>query len=104
MVDYEFQIQLLTLKTELMKWTMKNGETIEVSDMTKGHAHNTIMFLLKQNDSKDLLNLILIGNDIVKKSQVKKNTEVKLHGDMAQQWNDMNKEHDIMDDMDMFDM
>jgi hypothetical protein len=87
-----------------MKWKMKNGEQIEVSKMTKDHAHNTIMFLLKQNDPKDLLNLILIGNDIVKKNQVKKNTEVTLRGDMAQQWNDMNEEHDFMDDMSMFDM
>ena len=87
-----------------MKWKMKDGGQIEVSEMTKSHAHNTIMFLLKQNDPKDLLNLMLIGNDIVKKSQVKKNTEVKLHGDMAQQWNDMNEENDFMDDMDMFDM
>ena len=84
-----------------MKWTMKNGETIEVSDMTKAHAMNVINLLIRDNSANDVLNIILLG---LEKSKVLNNTEVKLHGDMAQQWNDMNEEHDIMDDMDMFDM
>jgi len=84
-----------------MKWTMKNGETIEVSDMTKAHAMNVINLLIRDNSANDVLNVILLG---LEKSKVLNNTKVELHGDMAQQWTDMNEEHDIMDDMDMFDM
>jgi len=81
-----------------MKWTMKNGKTIEVSDMTENHAMNVIQMLIRQNSTKDLLNVILIGSASAKRDLVEKNTEVTIHGDMAQQWNDMNEEHDYHED------
>ena len=77
-----------------MIWKMKHGRQIEVSDMTENHAMNTINMIIRENSPKDLLNIILIGSASAKKNLVKKNTEVTVRGDMAQQWNDMNEKHD----------
>jgi hypothetical protein len=86
-----------------MIWKMKNGRKIEVSDMTENHAMNIINMIIRQNSPKDLLDLILIESAGVKRNLVKKKTEVIVRGDMAQQWNDINEEHDFLDEMDPWD-
>lgn len=44
-----------------MKWTMKNGQQIEVSNMTDAHAKNALNMVINNISAKDALDLLLRG-------------------------------------------
>ena len=71
-------------------WTMKNGQKINVDDMDEQHVRNSLKMVLRK--------LAKAKAELMSKSVASR--KVTLNGDMAQQFNDMNEEHDFMDDMD----
>lgn len=67
-------------------WTTKNGEKISVDDMDLTHLRNTLKMII---------------HNARKNAEARKETHsVTLHGEMAQQWNDINEEHDMHNDCD----
>ena len=82
------------MKQNDVYWTMRNGQKISIDDMDEQHVRNSLKMILRKLEKAEA--------ELMTKPVASR--EVTLNGDMAQQWNDMNEEHDIMDDMDMFDM
>tara|TARA_R110000765_G_scaffold37143_2_gene82431 strand:+ start:2537 stop:2785 length:249 start_codon:yes stop_codon:yes gene_type:complete len=75
-------------------WIMRNGQKISIDDMDEQHVRNSLKMILRKLE-KTKAELM---------TKPVRSREVTLNGDMAQQFNDMNEEHDIMDDMDPFDI
>ena len=78
-----------------MKWTQRDGSTIEVSDMDDNHLTNTIAILTKKMSKQTLLNVILKGIHTFGEEAIR---EITLNGDMAQEFNDLNDEPNYYDD------
>ena len=81
------------MKQNDVYWTMRNGQKISIDDMDEQHVRNSLKMVLRK--------LAKAKAELMTKPV--RYREVTLNGDMAQQFNDMNEEHDIMDDMDPFD-
>jgi hypothetical protein len=73
-----------------MKWTTKEGKTLNVKDMDDGHARRCIEMAIRNNSLQKVFALILEGRKslLKKKAKAKAKQEFKLNGDMAQQFND----------------
>lgn len=74
-----------------MKWTTKEGKTLNVEDMDDNHAYNVMQMLLRNNKPQVLLECLLVGrkkllDDAAKR---KSNREFELNGDIAQMHYDM---------------
>ena len=69
-----------------MNWKTKEGKEIEVKDMTSSHAENCILMLIRNNGPHKILEALLYT---YQKDSGTKSKEVKLNGDMAQEFNDM---------------
>tara|TARA_Y100000590_G_scaffold449434_1_gene587527 strand:+ start:151 stop:384 length:234 start_codon:yes stop_codon:yes gene_type:complete len=60
-----------------MKWTTREGKTLNVKDMDDNHARNTINMLIKNHSPQVILECILRGEIL----------EQKPLGDMAEEFN-----------------
>lgn len=67
-------------------WTMKNGEKIDVDNMSVGHLRNTLKMIIRNVEA-------------IKAQEKKERQEIYLHGEMAQQIN----EQIILEEFDNFD-
>jgi hypothetical protein len=71
-----------------MKWTMRNGQQIDVDDMDDNHIKNTINMLRRNIGDRDILKLIIFAKQSIQDEQTNShNHQVKLNGDMAQEFN-----------------
>ena len=78
-----------------MKWTMKDGQKIDVDDMSDQHVRNALKMVLRKLEK--------VETELRAKSV--RSRVVTLNGEMAQLWNDMNEEErDFMDDMEPWDL
>jgi hypothetical protein len=75
-----------------MKWTTKNGESIEVSDMYNEHVERVLLMLIKNNGPHKILEAVLYAKKICDEKEESK--EVTLNGDMAQAFNDSYEENE----------
>jgi len=81
-----------------MKWTTKEGKTLNVKDMDDNHARNTINMLIKNHSPQVILECILRGDILEQKPE-----EFKLNGDIAQMHYDMHMEQEYAPDIDYLD-
>jgi len=78
-----------------MKWTTQDGKEMEVSDMDDNHAQNSINMLIRKSSPQAILEMICEANEARKKAREERKSKRRfsgLNGDMAQQFNDMQRD------------
>jgi len=78
-----------------MKWTTQDGKEMEVSDMDDSHAQNSINMLIRKSSPQAILEMICEANEARKQAREERKSKRRffgLNGDMAQQFNDMQRD------------
>jgi len=73
-----------------MKWTMKDGQKIDVDDMSDQHVRNALKMVLRKLEK--------VETELRAKSV--RSRAVTLNGEMAQMFNDANEDYDMHNDCD----
>jgi hypothetical protein len=84
-----------------MKWTTQDGKEMEVSDMDDSHAQNSINMLIKKSSPQAILEMICEANEARKQARKERKSKRRfsgLNGDMAQQFNDMQRDWLYLED------
>ena len=73
-----------------MKWTTKDGQTLDVMSMDDNHAKNVLAMILRNNDDRDIINLILKGQEAYKAERT--TLTIEPQGEIAQMMNEYDEE------------